>query len=171
VRPIFGVLWLITWRGQGDLRLETPSRCVQTTNQGAFMPNASFIESQSDDPTEQAVARKVHRTPVFLNLQSPFSQTARNQTSTTPATQPGAAMTQRTHTTFYNTGGYSLTLSTQPVTAVKGAIHLQIASRWDSAHDPDGQQRLLSLTLSRSEFARLIEGLQEAARQEAATCL
>jgi hypothetical protein len=133
------------------------------------MPNAPFIESQSDDPTEQAVARNVHRTPLFLTSQSPFGQTARNQTFTTTATQPEAAMTQRTDTTFYNTGGFSLTLSTQPVAAVKGAIHLQIASRWDSAHDPDGQQRLLSLTVSRSELARLIEGLQEAARQEAAT--
>ena len=80
-------------------------------------------------------------------------------------------MTQRTDTTFYNTGGYSLTLTTQPVAAVKNAIHLQIASRWGNAKDPDGQQHLLSLTLSRSELARLIEGLQEAARQEAATCL
>jgi len=80
-------------------------------------------------------------------------------------------MNQRTHTTFYNTGGYSMTLTTQPVAAVKSAIHLQIASRWDSAHDPDGQQRLLSLTLSCSELARLIEGLQEAARQEAETRL
>jgi hypothetical protein len=80
-------------------------------------------------------------------------------------------MTQRTDTTFYNTGGYSLTLCTQPVAAVKDAIHLQITSRWGNAQDPDGEQRLLNLTLSRSELAHLIEGLQEAARQEADTCL
>ena len=80
-------------------------------------------------------------------------------------------MTQRIDTIFYNTGGYSLTLSTQTVAAVKGAIHLQVASRWGTAKDPDGQQRLLSLTLGRSELARLIEGLQEAARREAETCL
>lgn len=80
-------------------------------------------------------------------------------------------MTQRTHTTFYNTGGYSLTLTTQPVAAVRDAIHLQIASRWGNARDPDGEQRLLGLTLSRSELVHLIEALQKAARQEAATCL
>jgi hypothetical protein len=79
-------------------------------------------------------------------------------------------MTQATHTTFYNTGGYSLTLTTQPVAALPDAIHLQITSRWGKAQDPEGEQRLLGLTLSASELNRLIEGLQQVAKQQATSC-
>lgn len=75
-------------------------------------------------------------------------------------------MTERTETTFYNTGAFSLNLVTQSVAAVPGAIHIQIASRWGHAKDPQDEQQLLGLTLDRSELTRLIEGLQDAVQRK-----
>ena len=72
-------------------------------------------------------------------------------------------MNERTDTTFHESGDFAHTLTTQPIAAPPGRVHVAIFSRWGRAKNPAGVQRLLGLTLSRSELGLLIQGLQTAA--------
>ena len=66
---------------------------------------------------------------------------------------------------FLNAGGYVYSLTTQPVQALPGAVHVKITTRWDHAKDAAYEVRQFSVTLQRHELALLVAGLTDALKE------